>query len=319
MKWIFWALAVSALVTAGASGSQPAAYGQVGAFAQEDSILTGGVFICHHPPGLVYTDGLCAGLTFTSADDQNTMIPESDVAAYAWYIISGFTGPKRFKAVEYGIDYDPTAYIPVGAGVCAPSPFLTIEYPEAGAWPADGSSISIALTTGDIALFWRGTFITTGYIGGYHYTGTPDGLVELVPSPLTQFIGWLSGSGSSATYVPACVGAIGLDVPGEECTPVGEETFACCMGDGSCQVLTAAACATAGGTTMAETSCVPNPCPVIGGCCVYPNCFMVTEAECASFPGSWHPGETCVEDGGQLVCNTPTDDPTWGSVKAQFR
>ena len=315
MKWIFWALAVFALVST-ASAEKPAGT----AALQNEFDLTEGVLICHHPAGLTFTTDtdFCAVQNIATCEEQNTQIPAGDVP-FVWYIVSAFESTKQFNAVEYGINYNGTAYGGAQAGVCAPAAFLTIEYPAAGSWPQDGSAIAIALST---MPNWTGTFVPTSFLWGYHYSYQAPGEISLVPSPLTANIGWVSSAeGEPGVPFPAkCAGSIGFDMAGDQCCPQGIPTFACCLGDNSCVVLSTEECTEAGGTSMTEfPDCTTNPCPILWGCCVGQDCFMLTAEDCAELGGDFHLGEICINEGGTLNCISPADNPTWGDVKSQYR
>jgi hypothetical protein len=260
-----------------------------------------GVFILHHPPGLVYTTDIldyCPLAGLSDCAGQNPQVP--DDAHAVWYIISNFWQTQSFNAVEYGIHFT-GQYAPQHAGVCAPAPFLTIEYPAAGSWPADGSAIAIALSA---APDWSGTFVPTGWISGYHYAGYTAGLVELVPSPSTGFIGWLSGGNM---YHPAEVGALGVGMPGIPVCSEPPEMWACCLPNyGPCVEVTSEECTAQGGVWHEGVLCAARPCPEPppeAACCLpdYGPCVFVTEAACLAQGGEWHDGFTCAN----YDCPTP--------------
>jgi len=222
-----------------------------GAAYADEYDLTGGVLICHAPPMLVYTvtipDYCTHYETIAMSDcclDQINEFPCSNLEAFIWYILSQFYEPKTFNAIEMGISYDRDVYSAVQGGICCPGPFLTIEYPSIGSWPANGSAIAVSATETE----WSGDCVVTHWLSGYAYCapyGPSVGMVNLVTSPQTGFIGWASMNG---LYAPECIGAMGIGQPGEACCSVRPPDLACCMPDGSCvDVFTENACDALGG------------------------------------------------------------------------
>ena len=275
------------------------------AMAQDPTDLSDGVFICHHPPGLMYTSDpfdYCGALGLTTCDGQNNMIP--DDAGAVWFIVSNFWEPKTFNAVEYGISYGGTQFALLGVGVCAPAPFLTIEYPAAGDWGTDGSAISIALSSEP---YWNGTMVATSWIAGYHYSYNAPGMLSLIPSPLTHFIGWLS---AGTMYTPVGIGSMGLGMAGGYACSEPPETWACCLPNyGPCVDMVAADCEAAGGGWMVGAICADMPCPEppLGACCLpnYGPCQDLAERDCIAVGGEWHAGVLCAD----FQC--PTPPPVW--------
>ena len=88
---------------------------------------------------------------------------------------------------------------------------------------------------------------------------------------------------------------------------------ACCLPDGTCQVLLQVDCEAQGGTWQVEPSCDGVVCPQPPGACCFPDgrCEFVTEADCAGLGGQWlgmfvpcdpnpctqPPGACCFPDG----------------------
>ena len=270
--------------------------------------LSEGVFICHHPPGIWYSTDItsyCGYCTLTNCEDQNPTCPD-DATQWVWFIVSNFWQTQSFNAIEYGISYGGAQYTVTSFGVCAPAPFMTIEYPAAGSWPQDGSAIAIALSsTPD----WSGTFVPTSWIAGYHYPGYAAGQITLVPSPATQFMGWLS---NGEMYRPAYVGALGVGgVAGTAVCSRPAEIRACCLPNyGGCEDLSEAECLVVAGTWQSvDVLCASEPCPTpppSWACCLpdYGPCVMVTEADCLEQQGTWLADVECASE----PCATP---PVW--------
>jgi hypothetical protein len=264
----------------------------------DENDLSGGVLIVHHPPGHVYStdDDYCALFpTLGPADcclDQVNEYTLSDVAGHMFYIISQFYESKRFRGIELGIEY--TELVPFDWGLCwAGLPGLTIEYPGTGSFPY-ASGTAVAATSTD--LDWVGACVATHWIAAYAYT-TSASQVTLVPSPQTNFIGWLA---ATASYAPDCIGALGLGVAGVYCCSEAPEPQACCMPDGSCvDVMDPAECDGMGGVLYpdpcAMTDCPqpqPQACCLQDGSCV----DVFDQAECDALGGVLYPDPCAMTD-----------------------
>jgi len=226
-------------------------------------------------------------------EDQVNEFPCSNAASYVWYILSQFYEVKTFNAIEMGITYDPNVWLAAQGGVCCPGPFLTIEYPAAGAWPGDGTAVAASATGVD----WSGDCVVTHWLSGYAYCdpyGPGTGMINLMPNPQTSFIGWVSMTGS---YVPDCIGSMGIGQPGQWCCSELPQAMACCMPDGSCvDVFVADECVAMGGVLYpdpcAMTDCPQPPDPEA---CCFPDgsCQMLLEDACVAAGGTFYAGEDC--------------------------
>ncbi|MEK6644012.1 MAG: multicopper oxidase domain-containing protein [Planctomycetota bacterium] len=81
---------------------------------------------------------------------------------------------------------------------------------------------------------------------------------------------------------------------------------ACCLGDGSCQVLTQSNCTSQSGTYQGNgTTCTPNPCMQPTGACCFADgsCQVLTSAACAAAIGTYQGnGTNCTPN----LCPQPT-------------
>jgi hypothetical protein len=122
---------------------------------------------------------------------------------------------------------------------------------------------------------------------------------------------WDGTSGSTGPYGIALTGACMVD-------PAA--TGACCLGDGTCQVMTLGNCSTAGGSFAgADTTCGTVTCPPGGSCCLSDGtCTLLTAAVCAAQGGIWGGANTacgactgacCLADGSCSVVS-PQDCAT---------
>jgi hypothetical protein len=323
-----------------------ALFGMTAGAAMADPLdLTGGVFILHAPPGIDYTvdpppEGWCGeAIWVTDCPGQVNTIPGDDVTEHVWYILNNFWESKTFKAVEYGIVYDPDLYLYAVSQLCTPSAALTIEHPATGAWPAAGSGISIALTGEP---YWSGTMVATGMIHGFHYTYFDPTTITLGPMPASGSIGWLSPN--LTTYPPACIGVLGIDMAGVACcseapvypqaccfadghcadllpavcveqggvvypdlcdaTDCPQPPHACCFEDGSCVVLLAADCLAQGGVVYEELTCDGVECLVPPRACCFADghCEVLSQTNCEAMGGVVYPDLDCTT----VVCPVPT-------------
>jgi len=236
----------------------------------------------------------------TDCPGQVNTITSSDALQWVWYIISNFYESKSFTGVEYGIQYDPTLYLYAAAGLCTPSPALTIEYPATGSWPDAGSAIAITLTGTPI---WNGTMLTSGYIRGYHYVGSDPTTITLMPSPQTSGMGWLLEDGRK--YWPECVGVLGIDMDGQACCSVAPpEPQACCLPDGRCIVVLADDCTAQGGVVYPDPTCDGVVCPQPPHACCFPDghCEDLLAVDCQAAGGVVYP-ELCAT----TVCPQPPE------------
>lgn len=106
-------------------------------------------------------------------------------------------------------------------------------------------------------------------------------------------------------------------------------TGACCMANGTCQLLSSGSCLANSGTYHGDASvCSPNPCPPpTGACCQGVSCSVVTESSCNSLGGTYEgnftvcspnpcgvvTGACCHDDGSCIVeteaaCNSNSGD-----------
>lgn len=80
-------------------------------------------------------------------------------------------------------------------------------------------------------------------------------------------------------------------------TPSAQTTGACCLSDGTCQVLTQTNCTGQGGSYQGDNvSCSPNPCPQsTGACCLSSGvCQIVTQTTCSGQGGTYQgDGTSC--------------------------
>ena len=302
MKRVFLALALVGL-------------GVGAAYPQVDN-LTGGVFIFHSPPGLVYTDteDYCATYAtqwaIRSCDQQNPRVDSEDITV--WYVLAAWDSAKHFCGVEFGLGaYDPDLCGFVDNAQC-PASALISPY---GAWPGPGTGVSLAAASEP----WDGNFLPVYFFAAYAYA---PGLVPLSVHPGTGFGGFANCLTPPTSYPAVCFGAMGLFQDGRDCcqpTPLQ----VCCVGGTCVLVYTSEECEALGGSYYPWLhSCEFNPCPQPPPrvCCVGHDCFLVTEEECEALGGHWLPDlNECTQDPSPCDQYTPVEPSSWGAIKALYR
>lgn len=113
---------------------------------------------------------------------------------------------------------------------------------------------------------------------------------------------------------------------GTSCDPnlCPQPLMACCFPNGDCTFVTAEDCTLAGGVPQGlGTDCEPNLCPqppAQGACCIgdQGDCRFVTEAECMDLGGEYQGDDIPCEPNNPCPI-VPTQDATWGQIKANYR
>jgi len=257
-----------------------------------DTDLTGGVFICHHPPALAYTDpppveGWCQEYldshAIASCEEQNPSLETP--GPFVWFLLSAWSGERTFCGAQFGFgDYDPGLCEFTSWGYCVPGGGLEIP---TGGWPGPNEGTSVVTTDAP----WAGNFVPVYFFAGYSYGGA-GGRIPIEVNPATGSAGWGNCETPPETFAPECSGALGVFEPGIECCPTTRH--ACCMG-AECYLRTEPECTELGGMFHPEwDSCDERPCPA--ACCVGAECYLASERECADIGGVFHPEwDSCAE------------------------
>jgi len=177
--------------------------------------LSGGVFIAHAPPGVVYTSNVttwCDSTYLSECEDQvNTVAANTEAV---WFVLSAWNEEKSFSGVEFGLgDFEPESFIFMADGLCLDDA-MALHYPSAEDWPGPNTGITLA-AAGDA---WTGQLVPICWFAGFNYADADT--IAVTANQATGQAAWLSASGH--TYEPVCMGALGLGVPGTGCCP--EET-----------------------------------------------------------------------------------------------
>ena len=244
----------------------------------------GGTLIVHGDPNVTYT---------TDIDDYTGLAPLPDGclgaltnypadAPVVWWVKAAFphaTSP-RLSGVVFGINYPEGAIALLAYGHSG-----DFELPD-GPWPAPGSGTAVtwgtAQTTELTDVYWFG-----GYSDSYYGSGVS---FDLIPHP-TQGASFGDDSIPSILDPIAGLGKLGFgDKPGELTCPGGYFPGACCLDDGSCQILDEFECGLVVGVFQGmDTSCDPNPCPQPTGACCFPDgsCQVQTADACGIDGGTF--------------------------------
>lgn len=272
--------------------------GLVTCAAQAD--LSEGVFIAHHPAGLVFTDaptgGWCTACNLASTADQNNdnlPVVENLTTLYVWYVVAAFPQTETWCGVEFGLQYQAYAPVITAWGKCVPVDGLEIA---GTGWPGSGTGVSV-VTSGTP---WTGALAPVYYfIGASYYANT----MQLIENPSTPAVVGFADCEQNE-FPAAGYGALGFGVPGIDLV-----FGACCLPDGGCVTtlgdLTSPECVQLGGVWHRGELCESFECPQpVWACCIDYVCYMMEQDDCVAGGGVWYPEQDCAT----FVCPIP---PVW--------
>ena len=203
----------------------------------------------------------CAEASVTLAVSPDTVI---------WYVMAAFPPQisPRVTSVEFGIDYDDTRIQVTDYGFNEGATIYRTQD-----FPGSGSSVRI-----DFSEPISERLFEIGWFAGA--AAAEPSLFQFDSNYTARF--W-------STVRPTAVerfGSLGFGLEGEfVCNP----TFACCLQDGSCQILPDFACEEQQGLLLSETTCSPDPClGVVAACCLPgepEECVVQSQFECDSAGG----------------------------------
>ncbi len=264
-----------------------------------------GTLILHHDDELVYTaDG--GGFCDSSLEDcLSATIRVDTEGPVVFQVFAAFGGPNtpRLVGVTFGIDYSDCLFI-VDGDHCGDFELPQSSWPE----PETGTAVTwtVPQETFLVPVYWF-----AGYVDGGQAT-----TLDLIPHP---DLGAFFGDDSIPAILDPILdlGSLGFKMDGRAPCPTATETGACCLSDGSCQVLLEEECTPIGEFLGRGVPCDPNPCFVpVGACCFEDeSCGVLTESECQGSGGVFLADEDC--DPNPCV-TVPTIESTWGRIKARF-
>jgi hypothetical protein len=158
--------------------------------------------------------------------------------------------------------------------------------------------------------------VSVGSSGTYTWTSTQMAadVQAWLASPATNF-GWIIiGNEASKATARRFYSRTGTTSPILRVTYTTGTTAtgACCLGNGTCQELTASDCASAGGSYHGDgTVCSPSPCVAPTGACCHTDgtCTTETAANCAAASGTYQGDNTSCTPNPCPVVLTPFLDP----------
>lgn len=284
--------------------------GFVAASAQAED-LTGGLFLAHNPPEIVYSfdapgAGWCAEYLTYQINDLGQVVPNhvgDFTVGYElglFYVLAAWNeGPKVWRGVQFGLgDYDGSKFTIIDPLPCYPGAGL--EIPGDG-WPGPLAGTALVVTDAS----WDGNYLPIYFFGGYmYYYGDPTD-IPLTPHPDDGFGGFASDDVPPVEYEAHDYGV--FSIMGEGFVPEfpGDPTGACCFGEDCVPDMLEVDCIEDGGEWVgAYTVCDPNPCLMPRACC-FPtgDCLELFEDECMDMGGDWYADEMRCEPN---PCPQPT-------------
>jgi len=177
--------------------------------------LSGGALIVHVVPDITYTADANASswCAYSDATSCETTRNQAGEESSIWFVISAWLEPKVFGGVQFGFgEFDPSLYAFVAHGPCWPGGVVS-HFPSPDAWPGPKAGIGL-ITTHDP---WRGNWVPVYWFAGYPYKG--EGRIPLDVFPATEQAGFIDAKMDPQAYPAACLGALGVRMPGLSCCP----------------------------------------------------------------------------------------------------
>ncbi len=223
--------------------------------------LSGGVFIAHYVPEVIYTHDppmdACeayAPYAITSCAQQCTRVDTDSMRTIVWYVLCAWTEEKEFWGAEIGVgEYSEDMFLYIAWDVCfPPSGGLVIP---AGHFPGPNEGTAF-VATGEP---WQGNYVPVLWVAGHAYA--ESGVIQLSVDPPTGWAGWWTDGPDPRSYPTAAFGALGINADGLPVCP-GDPLAVCCLPGDTCWLLSAYQnCEMLGGVWHANwTTCEPNPC-----------------------------------------------------------
>jgi hypothetical protein len=183
--------------------------------------LSGGVFIAHFVPELVYSqvpDDACgdyAAYAISSAEQQVHRIDTQELST--WFVLSAWCQEKEFCGVQFGFGaYDPAPYAFTSWGPCGAG--VLLELPSDG-WP--GPLEGTAITGAGTSITWAGNYVPIYFFCGYAYGGQTMIPLDEDHSVFVPFGGWGNCDLPVAGIYPAeAYGGMGIYTEGIYIAPM---------------------------------------------------------------------------------------------------
>jgi hypothetical protein len=185
----------------------------------DPSNLSGGVFIAHHVPQLVYSGlpedacGDYAAYAITSAEEQLNRIDTLELST--WFVLSAWCEEKEFRTYQFGLgDYDDSAYVIYRYGPCGAGQMLEICTAQ---WP--GPMVGTAVVATDF--IWSGNYVPIYHFSGYAYYGETVIPLDRDHSVSIPYGGWVNcDQPLGRTYPAMGYGGMGIHTGGIYMSPM---------------------------------------------------------------------------------------------------
>ncbi|MEZ4650924.1 MAG: hypothetical protein R3E97_19500 [Candidatus Eisenbacteria bacterium] len=243
-----------------------------------------GSLILHSDPGVVYTsdqDSYCGASGLLDCADAIASTNEAfeTVLMHAFAAFPSVASP-RLAGVTFGVSYADCIILQAW-GPCGDFELSTPD------WPAAGEGTAVTWGTAE-----TGTLTEVYWFAGYVYS-FDSATFDLIPHP-TQGAFFADDDVPSNLDPIAALGYFGFRTDGNVPCAVESTPGACCLEDGSCEVVLREDCF--GSYQGDGTVCDPNPCsspPETGACCFSNgSCAVLTADDCALSGGQFQGANT---------------------------
>ncbi|MCB9465604.1 MAG: hypothetical protein H6682_18085 [Candidatus Eisenbacteria bacterium] len=246
-----------------------------------------GALVLHSDPGVEYTfdqDSYCGATTLLTCGDAQVST-DRNFESVVMHVFAAFprVASPRVAGVTFGVSYA-ECFVLQGWGSCGDFELANADWPAAG----EGTAVTwgSAQSGETVEVYWF-----AGYV--YSFDSTT---FDLIPHP-TQGAFFADDDVPPNLDPIAALGRFGFGESGLLPCPYDGSPGACCLADGSCEVLFPEDCNASGGSYQGDgTVCDPNPCSGgvgSGACCLQDgSCLVLIWDDCVAFGGDYQGDDT---------------------------